>query len=742
MGSDDLKRVGVVFKADGAVDFKKTIQQVNDAIQENRNSFKLAKTAWDDSTSAMDKLQDRQKYLAEQTKTYSDKVKILEEELKALENAEERDEQAIRKKRNQLTSTQAALINYEKGLKDVEKQIKSGSAVMDEEMKRLDGTMETLSASAEENESAFKLVKAEWKDGTKAAQKLEDEQKFLESQTKNYGEQVGILEKQLKLLEDAEERDEKAIRDKRNELNQTKTALSNYRKGLEDVEQKLKSGTANIREYSKKLDEFGDKAKSAGDKLSGISTAAAGMAAAAAATVPATEEYRRIMASLESSSEMAGYSAEQTEQTYRQLFGVLGDDQTAATTTANLQALGFEQDRLTQLVNGTIGAWAKYGDSIPIDGLAESINETIKAGSVTGTFADVLNWAGTSEDWFNERLEACGSQAERANLVMQELAEQGLMEAGQKWQDNNQTIVEGNQATADFQAATAELAETIAPIITQVTEIVTGLLDKFNALPPETQEIIAGFVLLVATVSPLVSTVGNLSSGISGMIKFMTGGTKAAQILGTALKFAGVVGAVAAVIAIFVTLYNKCEGFRDAVNSFADAAVNFVKKAGDKIKGIGNDVRDFFGDIGKNIKKFFSFEWLSNIKMPHFKLKGDFSLVPPRVPKLDIAWYAKGGILNRPTIFGRNGDSLLGGGEAGKEAVLPIDLLKRYIREENNANNAVLAELLVGALSEIKLEAENNIYIGDKKFFEVITDSVIGKIGSRQSGKNLAMGVW
>ena len=102
MGSDDLKRVGVVFKADGAVDFKKTIQQVNDAIQENRNSFKLAKTAWDDSTSAMDKLQDRQKYLAEQTKTYSDKVKILEEELKALEGAEERDEQAIRKKRSQL----------------------------------------------------------------------------------------------------------------------------------------------------------------------------------------------------------------------------------------------------------------------------------------------------------------------------------------------------------------------------------------------------------------------------------------------------------------------------------------------------------------------------------------------------------------------------------------------------------------------------------------------------------------
>lgn len=742
MGSDDLKRVGLVFKADGAVDFRKTIQQVNDAIQENRNSFKLAKTAWDDSSSAMDKLKDQQKYLAAQTDTYSDKVKILEEELEALEEAEERDEQAIRKKRNQLTSTQVALANYEKGLKDVEKQMKSGSAVLNEEIKNLDGTMGELSASAKENETAFQLVKAEWTDGTKAAQKLKDEQKFLESQMKNYGEQVIILEKQLKLLEDAEDRNEKAIREKKSELNQTKTALANYEKGLKDVEKDLKHGVATIKEYSQKIDDFGNNVKSVGDKLSGISTTAAGMAAAAAATVPATEEYRRIMASLESSSELAGYSAEQTEQIYRQLFGVLGDDQTAATTTANLQALGFEQDRLTQLVNGTIGAWAKYGDSIPIDGLAESINETIKAGSVTGTFADVLNWAGTSEDWFNERLEACGSEAERANLVMQELADQGLMAAGQKWQENNQTIVEGNQATADLKEATADLAETIAPIITRITEIMAGLLEKFNALPPETQEIIAGFVLLVATVAPLVSTIGNLATGISGLIRFMTGGTKAAQILGTALKFAGVVGAVTAVIAIFVTLYNKCEWFRDGVNGIARDVESFIEKAGSKIKGIGNDIGNSFLGIGTKIKKFFSFDWISNIKLPHFKLKGDFSLVPPRVPKLDIAWYAKGGILNKPTIFGRNGDSFMGGGEAGKEAVLPIDLLKQYIREENNANNAVLADIILGALSEIKIAAENNIYIGDKKFFDVITEMVVGKIGSRQAGKTLARGGW
>ena len=54
------------------------------------------------------------------------------------------------------------------------------------------------------------------------------------------------------------------------------------------------------------------------------------------------------------------------------LYGVLADDQTAATTTANLQALGLSQEELTRLTYGTIGAWTKYGDSIPIDGVSRS----------------------------------------------------------------------------------------------------------------------------------------------------------------------------------------------------------------------------------------------------------------------------------------------------------------------------------------------------------------------------------
>ena len=596
--ADELKRVGLVFKADGTADFKKSLAQVNTVVQENRNAFNLAKTAWDESTTAMDKLKDRQEYLTRQTETYSDKVTILQQELLQLESAEKRNEQAIRKKQNQLTQAQISLTKYQKGLEDVTHQLESGSAAADEEIKSLDQTLRNLSAAAKENETAFAALKSGYDKNTKASQKYGDQQKYLTGQVQNYENQIDTLESQLKLLENAEERNEQAISQKRSELNQAKTALNTYKSSLDDVEKKLKSGAAKTEDYTNKLNSFGNKAKGIGDKLSGISTAAAGIVGAAAATVPATEEYRKIMGSLEISSEKAGYSAEQTTQSYKTLYGVLGDDQTAATTTANLQALGLSQENLTTMINGTIGAWATYGDSIPIDGLAEAINETVKTGVVTGTFADMLNWAGTSEDAFNEKLAACSSESERVNLIMQEMANQGLTQAGLKWQENNKNLVEGNQATADFQAATAELAETVAPIITQITQIAAGLIEKFNALPPEVQGIIGVFLLLLAAAGPLISGIGILTLGISGM---MTGAAKLVPILKGlwAAMSANPVGAIITIIGLlviaFVTAYEKCEWFRDGVNAV-------IEKIGDAIDW-----------VKEKLDSFFSFDWVSDV---------------------------------------------------------------------------------------------------------------------------------
>ena len=83
---------------------------------------------------------------------------------------------------------------------------------------------------------------------------------------------------------------------------------------------------------------------------------------------------------------------------------------------------------------------------------------------------------------------------------------------------------------------------------------------------------------------------------------------------------------------------------------------------------------------------------------------------------------------------------MLGGGEAGAEAVLPVDLLRKYIREENQMNNASLAALIQAALEEMSLVAENNIFVGDKKLDTVVTKMVMKKISSQVRSKKAAKG--
>lgn len=187
--------------------------------------------------------------------------------------------------------------------------------------------------------------------------------------------------------------------------------------------------------------------------------------------VDETEEYRKIMGTLEASSQAAGYTAEQTAESYEYLYGVLGDTQTAATTVANLQAIGLAQGDLRGMIDSVIGAWATYGDSIPIDGLAESVNETIQAGQVTGTFADVLNWAGVSEDEFNAKLAAANDSTERAQVVLNQLANQGLPETAKAWRDANEDVVAYNESQMKLDEAMGELGETLAPVAAGLKEI-------------------------------------------------------------------------------------------------------------------------------------------------------------------------------------------------------------------------------------------------------------------------------
>lgn len=265
---------------------------------------------------------------------------------------------------------------------------------------------------------------------------------------------------------------------------------------VNNLESQINSATADMNKMKRQMDRLGKsadelsddlqdagrEAKSAGssfkDAFAGgvIAGAVQSLVSGIVSLVESTKEYNKIMGTLEVSSQKAGYSAEQTQQTYTQLYGVLGDNQSAATAAANLQALKLSQEQLIQMTDGAIGAWATYGDSIPIDSLAESINETVKAGTVTGSFADVLNWAGTSEDDFNKKLEATKTESERANLVLQELSKQGLTQAAEAWRENNAELEAANRASAAWEQTTGRLGTALMPLTTSVTNLGNALL--------------------------------------------------------------------------------------------------------------------------------------------------------------------------------------------------------------------------------------------------------------------------
>lgn len=331
--------------------------------------------------------------------------------------------------------------------------------------------------------SEMGLVDAEFKGQANSMDALTAKNKLLRREQEQQAEKVKALERAVKDAADAYGENDKRTDNYRQQLNRAKKELIDMNDALDENEKYLDEARKSADGCASSIDEFGKKAKEAGkdlgdgggllSQLGDLKGFLAGGAVVAGAKavgdaiigiVEDTEEYRKIMGTLEISSQQAGYTADETAEAYKRLHGVLGDTQTAATTLANLQAIGLSQSDLITLVDAATGAWATYGDSIPIDGLAEAINETIQTGKVTGVFADVLNWAGESEDDFNAKLEAANGTTERAQIVLDQLSSQNLPDAGQAWRDANGDLIDYNESQQNADDAMAKLGERLAPV--------------------------------------------------------------------------------------------------------------------------------------------------------------------------------------------------------------------------------------------------------------------------------------
>lgn len=300
-------------------------------------------------------------------------------------------------------------------------------------------------------------------------------------------------------------------------------------------------------------------------------------------------------------------------------------------------------------------------------------------------------------------LKAYGQEAEDAGII---LSEDGVASANE-FNDAMDRLKA--TLTGDLLKAGASLAQTLVPVLEKVVGFLARLFEWFGNLQGPTQAFILVIAGLVAAISPVASIISTILSLLAMLPPAFT----------AALGPIGlVIAAVGALVTAFMYAYEHSEKFRNIVNavftkvkevvgtviefikermaimlaSFTNA-IDFIKSIPDRVRAIIQKIKDF-------------------IKLPHFSITGDLSLIPPSVPKINVDWYANGGIFRSPTIFGG-----VGVGEAGAEAVLP--LAKLWEEMDKRFNTPGMVVNVYGSdnmsVSELAAEVERRIIQAQKR---------------------------
>ena len=525
-----------------------------------------------------------------------------------------------------------------------------------------------------------------------------------------------------------------------------------------------------IDETSQKAKESANETDEAFAKIGGVASRVAtglGIAGAAIggafiAAVEGTREYRQQMGLLDSAFQTSGHSSEAAKNTYSELNAILGDSGQAVEASQHLAKLVDNEKDLGTWTDICAGVYATFGESIPLESLTESANETAKSGQLTGALVDSLVWAGHSEEEFQAKLDKCTSEQERQKLIMDTL-NGTYKDASTQYKETNADIIASRQAQERLSDAMAEVGRVGEPVMTAIRNAIASLAEK---AVPVIENMINGFRNAVTwikknqdTVQAWIGVIIGATTAVGTFLliiswgKIMTAAANAIKVVRTAMLALNatmlanpigiVVALIAGLVAAFIYLWNNCDGFKafwlklwDKLKSASSSAVKWMSGKFDDLKDALGKVKTRFQEIQKTIsdkmesaqkavkkaidkiKGFFNTTLkFKGLKMPSISLtmvKGKGIMAKAAevlglsgVPKFSVKWNAEGAILNNPTIFGRVGTTFLGGGESGMEAVTPIDVLQEYVRkavkEENNQLVSVLIEqnrILIDFLAE------------------------------------------
>ena len=510
-------------------------------------------------------------------------------------------------------------------------------------------------------------------------------------------------------------------------------------KALDDTSSKAKDTSTDTENAFSKI------GNAAGTLVKGFALAGAAIGTAWVAAIESTREYRTEMGKLDTAFQVAGHSSDAARQTYSDLNAVLGDSGQATEAAQHLALLAENEEDLSTWTDICTGIYATFGESLPVESLAEASQEVSRSGELTGALVDALVWAGHSEEEFQAKLDACTTEQQRQKLIMDTL-NGTYKEASTQYQETNKDVLAANQAQEKLTNAFSELGRVGEPILTAIK---TKVAEMVVAVIPHIENFVNKLSDLRQWVQNNEQTIKNWAAGIIGASTavgaflliinwgaIMTKAANAIKIVRVAVMafnttlLANPIGLIVALIAglvtAFVLLWKNNEGFRkfwidlwDKIKSATSTAVGWIKnKFGDLQDGF-NKVKTIFSGISQTItekmesarktvkgvidkiKGFFPLSLgkiLDNIKIPKISVSGGeapFGIAGKgKLPSFSVKWNAEGGILTKPTIFGMAGNTFLGGGEAGAEAIAPIALLQDYVKSAVTGENEGIIQTL------------------------------------------------
>lgn len=271
---------------------------------------------------------------------------------------------------------------------------------------------------------------------------------------------------------------------------------------------------------------------------------------------------------------------------------------------------------------------------------------------------------------------------------------------------------------------TEQLQEIFAPFIATIQPLIDVYLQNLGVALTTIATIVstifgAAFEVAAAIVSAAMNVIAGVITTVTGIIQTVVGvfvgiftGNWQMAANGAQTVFQGMSNIISGIMG---GLQGILSGIVNGIANIFSSVFNGISTmVGNIFHGIASTIGNVMGD-SKNIVSgaldaisgFFRGLHLEfpKIKLPHFSISGSFSLAPPSVPSLGIEWYADGGVLMNPTMFGMNGNKAMIGGEAGPEAVAPISTLTGYISDA--VNNSKGDDELISEIAGLREDVRN-----------------------------------